>query len=705
MSHWSTPIHSEPPSILLCTLGTTWAVVPEILGFVAPERLDLYRYHPQRDHLRQAVAELPRPTVVWVVTTHSPQTTESLACLATWRARLANPVEVRAWRVAPGSTDEVTAMRELILRAVLVASERAGPERLLLSLAGGRKTMSADLQRAGTLLGCRAMLHVIDVARLPEVLCKPDPARLAAPLAAEEGATLLPLMVGRGHRAEHLDVDDGAGTVNAHRFPLPEPLPFTSVEDVSSWPYQPGLAEELDRREREGQRLLGNFFGQLAREEHHENWRGLYRLPPRRIEWLRRTQLDDRHRPWLVKLPKAELHCHIGGILDPPAQRQVASAVWDALSERERAVARAELATIPWTDPARWPGVIRARDRRAALAAAALMEFDDARLHEILYAPTEPRLALRGHHPLGFAAYELPGELSGSALLDQPAALPPYARAIVDRARADGLWYLELRGSPHKYRPADTLGWLADFQAAMDAALREVDSMLRWGFILIADRRQREQVAAVVELACDARERLGARVLGCDLAGDEGTARPEELAPAFERAFDSCLPLTIHAGEGESADRIWQAAYRLHADRIGHGLTLRERPELLEKFRERRIALELCPTSNREVVGFADPALPASADLPRYPLRALWDAGLPLTLCTDNPGLSRTTLADEYLAASRMSGGLSLWETLALIRQGFLHAFLPAAEREALIKRVDADILLHLARLDEETAP
>lgn len=278
-------------------------------------------------------------------------------------------------------------------------------------------------------------------------------------------------------------MDPGAGRVTTARFPLPEPPPFAVADDARLWPYQPGLAEELDRREREGQRLLGNFFGQLAQTEHHENWRGLYRLPPRRINELRQT-----------------------------------------------------------------------------------------------------RLALRSRHPLGFAAYELPGELSGSALLAHPAALQPYARAIVARANTDGLWSLELRGSPHKYRPADPLGWLAEFQSAMTMALREAGSALRWGFILIADRRQRDRVAAVVNLACDARERLGEAVLGCDLAGDEGTARPEELAPAFERAFDSCLPLTIHAGEGEAADRIWQAAYRLHADRIGHGLTLLERPELLEKF-------------------------------------------------------------------------------------------------------------------------
>lgn len=703
---------TPPPVILLCTLGITWAVVPEIFGFLAPERLDLYRHHPERPQLRRQIEDFPHPTACWIVTTMAPETTTALERLAAWRDSLRDPPELRVWRVAAEATDEVTAMRELILRAVLAASERTRADGLLLSLAGGRKTMSADLQRAGSLFGCRAMLHVIDVAHLPDTLRSPQPQQMAAPLTAMESAALQPLIVGRGQRAEHLEVDDGLGPVNAARFPLPEPPAFSRADAVQVWPYRPGLAEELERREREGQRLLGNFLGQLAREERHDNWRSLYRLPPSRIAALRRTRLEPSHRPWLVALPKAELHCHIGGMLDLAAQRQVAAVLWQALTAEQRAWATAELPRVSWDDPSIWPRQLRDHSgpRRAALAAAALCVFDATRLDALLYAPTEPRLGLRKTHPLGFAAYELPGELSGSALLGHPAALPPYARAIVARACADGLWSLELRGSPHKYRPDDPLGWLTEFHSAMQAALSEVSEVggagevgaddfgLRWGLIWIADRRQRQQVGEVVNWACDARQQMGEWILGCDLAGDEGTTRPKELAPAFERAFDLCLPLTIHAGEGEPADQIWQAAYHLHADRIGHGLTLLERPELLEKFRERRIALELCPTSNREVVGFADPAYPASADLPPYPLRRLWQAGLPLTVCTDNPGLSRTTLADEYLTASRMSGdGLSLWDTLALIRQGFLHSFLPIATREALIKQADAEIFRQLA--------
>ena len=196
----------------------------------------------------------------------------------------------------------------------------------------------------------------------------------------------------------------------------------------------------------------------------------------------------------------------------------------------------------------------------------------------------------------------------------------------------------------------------------------------------LLDRRQRGNLPAVVQQAVAARQQLPGFLLGLDLAGDEGTSNPAELAPGFLPAFAACMPVTIHAGEGESAENIWQAAYHLHADRIGHGLSLSQHPELASRFRDRGICLELCPSANREVVGFHDPAYPESHGLPRYPLRQFISSGLPLALCTDNPGMSRTTLVHEFLATARKSeGGLTLWEALALMRQAFVHAFLPSS--------------------------
>ncbi|MBF0246321.1 MAG: adenosine deaminase, partial [Planctomycetes bacterium] len=157
--------------------------------------------------------------------------------------------------------------------------------------------------------------------------------------------------------------------------------------------------------------------------------------------------------------------------------------------------------------------------------------------------------------------------------------------------------------------------------------------------------------------------------------------------------FEACLPITIHAGEGEGPEKIWAAAYHLHADRIGHGLSLASHKTLAARFRDRGICVELCPTSNREVVGFQAPKYPASRDFPRYPLRELWQMGLPLAICTDNPGISRTDLPQEFLAAARMcEEGLSHWEVLALIRRSFQYAFLPAKRRAELLREVDAAV-------------
>ena len=119
----------------------------------------------------------------------------------------------------------------------------------------------------------------------------------------------------------------------------------------------------------------------------------------------------------------------------------------------------------------------------------------------------------------------------------------------------------------------------------------------------------------------------------------------------------------------------------------------------MQRFRDRDVCIELCPTSNREVVGFRDPAITESADYPDYPLATLMQEGLRVTLCTDNPGISRTTLADEYLCAGRMikdARTLSRWDALVLIRQAFKSAFLSAGERSSLMKKIDFELFQRL---------
>lgn len=691
-------------NILFCTLGHTWAVVPEVYSFLALEQAPLFAHHPDKPKLSKMLAEfgLQPPAEIWICTTRGDQTRRGIELLLQWRAHLRQPPTLRIWE-AEGTRDLVTReecenLRELLLRIRLLSHEDAGAGQVVLSLAGGRKTMSADLQWAGHVFGCHGFIHVVAQEPLPDALRQPTPELLARPLPVELCRSIAPFVMGRSPRSELLDLDsDGQGPICSSRFPLPLP----PDNGVTSWTAPPGprLAGEIQTRESAGSRLLANYMFELTNRERHENWRGLYRLPPRTIQALRATLIDESWREWVRVLPKADLHRHLGGCLDLPGQRHVGRAVWENMTPAQRDAARDHVATLlgdpdPW--PSDWPRRLKSQPiPRAHLVAALLVEADDACLERNLYGVTAPRVALKTRHPLGFAAYERPGELSGSGLLSHPAAIRPYAERVVHQAVEEGLSYLELRGSPQKYGPGSAIDFLRAFRAAVQDTLAQLSPerspLIR--FLMILDRRDRHRLCEVIGQAVQAKLDMPDFVVGLDLAGDEGTARPQDIAHHFLPAFEICLPITIHAGEGESADSIWQAAYHLHADRIGHGLSIGEHGQLAARFRDRSICLELCPASNREVVGFRDPAVAQSADCADYPLPTLWQMGLPLTVCTDNPGISRTTLADEYLAAARMApGGLHCWEMLAMVKQAFLHAFLPSQEKEALIKRIDSRV-------------
>ena len=338
-------------------------------------------------------------------------------------------------------------------------------------------------------------------------------------------------------------------------------------------------------RQQQSHALMGNFLTQMAAAERHENWRSLYRLPPARIAALQQTPLTPAHMDWLQALPKADLHRHLGGCLDLAAQKTVTEAIWNDASEAQRAHSLRHVAALLQSDdwPWSWPERLRqgadgprgpaTPEERARHCAAVLLHASDAQLQKNLFAATEPRVALKTRHARGFAAYERPGELTGSAVLGHPAAIASYARAIVQQARAEGLRYLELRGSPHKYRPEAPAQFLRELRHALQQAGAQVALLNedpaspvaspatepvvpRIGFIWILDRRQPDTHAGIVRQACAALPSLRGFLLGLDLAGDEGTHAPERLADSFLPAFAECLPITIHAGEGEQAENI-----------------------------------------------------------------------------------------------------------------------------------------------------
>lgn len=692
-------------NILLCTLGASWAVIPEVYALIEPA-FDLYAHHPQKadiDSLRLE-HQLESPDELWVCTTGGEPTDKSLDRLLEWWRLLNTGKPLRVWRAQGtdqlASQQECELFRELAFRLTLKASEETRGGQLLLSLAGGRKTMSADLQRAASLFGCHRLLHVVESGKLPEELFRPEPHNLLGPVPAslitnDQGqGHIMPLVVGHGLRNEILDVAlEGQPGISPEHYPLPEVAPSSPL----NWTAPKGqlLHEEIDRCERQSGALLGNYLSSISRDEKHENWRQLYRLPTGTINALRSTQID---RDWLEALPKVDLHRHLGGCLGLAAQQEVARALWQALgTAAQQAALKAVKPLLDCTEtPWDWdwpellkPGPDEPAQARSEHAAALLCHASDQQLERNLWQVTEPRRALVRKHPGGFAAYERPGELSGSAILQHQAAIGPYAEAIVHQTVTENLAYLELRGSPQKYLGGEGATFLRLFQQALDRALARLEEEQRptIRFIIIVDRRASEDaIRQTVKLAVA--EQQNGFVVGLDLAGDE-RHNPAEMEHWFAPAFEACLPISIHAGEGHPPEKIWKAAYHLHADRIGHGLSLLEDERLIGKFRDRGICLELCPSSNREVVGFHDPAFHTTQGFASYPLKRLWDQGLALCVCTDNPGISRTDISGEYLTAARMSGGLTRWDALAMLKQGFAHAFLPSGEREILLKRLD----------------
>ena len=137
-----------------------------------------------------------------------------------------------------------------------------------------------------------------------------------------------------------------------------------------------------------------------------------------------------------------------------------------------------------------------------------------------------------------------------------------------------------------------------------------------------------------------AREFLGAGVVGCDLAGDEKSYPMAEFQDVFETAKKYDFPFTIHAGECGNAENI-RMAIQLGAKRIGHGIAMSGSEELKKLCAEKKIGVELCPTSNLQTK--------AVADMKEYPFTEFYEADIPMSINTDNRTVSDTTCTDEIM--------------------------------------------------------
>ena len=167
-------------------------------------------------------------------------------------------------------------------------------------------------------------------------------------------------------------------------------------------------------------------------------------------------------------------------------------------------------------------------------------------------------------------------------------------------------------------------------------------------------------------------------VVGIGIGGDERQAGPEQFRDVYEHAAKNGLRLTVHAGETVGPESIWGALRELKPHRIGHGLHAIDDPELVRHLAKEQVPVEICITSN-VVTG-------CCSGIAEHPVRKLFDAGVCVVLNTDDPDMFHTTLLNEYRVA-RDVFGFSDDELRELARNSLRASFLPEEKKREMLAR------------------
>ncbi len=207
-------------------------------------------------------------------------------------------------------------------------------------------------------------------------------------------------------------------------------------------------------------------------------------------------------------------------------------------------------------------------------------------------------------------------------------------------------------------------------------AQKEFGVEIRWIFDIVRDipdemlnLRRAEYTLAV------AQEGMNDGVVALGLGGGEVGNPPEQYAQWFEKAREAGLHSAPHAGETVGPESVWGAVRVLGAERLGHGVRSIEDSELVEYLAERHIPLEICPTSNIR--------LGVYPDLLSHPLRGLHEAGVPVTVNSDDPPLFNTTFTNEVkLLADPFNFAINTIDEILL--NGVRCSFLPVEEKQAM---------------------
>jgi aminodeoxyfutalosine deaminase len=178
-----------------------------------------------------------------------------------------------------------------------------------------------------------------------------------------------------------------------------------------------------------------------------------------------------------------------------------------------------------------------------------------------------------------------------------------------------------------------------------------------------------------------ARDFLPDGSVGFGIGGPEAGVDRADYGRLFDQARELGLHSVPHAGETVGPEQVWSAIDALGAERVGHGIAAAADPHLMDELARRRIALEICPTSNictRAVSG-----------LPDHPFPMLRDAGILVTVNTDDPGMFATDINNEYLVAHEVFG-LDRADLAELARDSVRASFAAGETKDRILSEIDA---------------
>jgi aminodeoxyfutalosine deaminase len=243
---------------------------------------------------------------------------------------------------------------------------------------------------------------------------------------------------------------------------------------------------------------------------------------------------------------------------------------------------------------------------------------------------------------------------------------------------AQRIRYAELTVTPHSQlrRGIPDVALLEAIEDARRAAEADFGVLLRWCFDIpgsSTDDSGEQTARLAVDLRPDG-------IVSFGLGGPEAGVSRAVFRPYFDKAIAAGLHSVPHAGEAAGPEHIWEALRDLRAERIGHGTTCLQDPALVDYLGEHQIPLEVCPTSN-----VATRVVPS---LQEHPLRRMVDAGLLVTINSDDPPMFGTDLNTEYAIAAEL---LDLDEAgvAALARNAVRASFLDEAGKARLIGEID----------------